>query len=133
MPLQDSALVLVTGTAAITDAGTSGTLELGNTPIQGLAVQVNWSSNADTAATLSVYIHASTATGADTTAALIAQKASISVENAGEYIVPFVAPECRSICVKFEVAGTDSTVTCTFTAYVVKNVGESWTRAVRAW
>ena len=101
--------------------------------IQGLAVQVNWSSNADTAATLSVYIHASTATGADTTAALIAQKATIAVENAGEYIVPFVAMECRSICVKFDVAGTDSTVTCTFTAYVVKNVGEAWTRASRTW
>jgi hypothetical protein len=139
-PIRDTGTKITFATAGMTSADIhvlSSAFEFDGTPLKGLCLKVTCGSMTGTSPTLSVYIHASTSTtAATTTSKIVGQRASMTGAAASEYknyLVPFVAPDARSIKVMCEMGGTTVTAALTIPVvqlYLVQNVGLDWDRSI---
>jgi len=131
MPVRDSELSVAPSSVPVVANGNSAVKTLRGTPLTGLAVQVNVAATGvSTVPTLTVYVRGDTSTAPTTDSPILGQSPAILV--AGEYIVPFVGTNVKSIIVEYAVTGaaTDSPNFSDVEAYVVENVGTAWSRAV---
>lgn len=128
-PIRDANLVVRSATEGTFAADTVISVDLEGTPLGGMALYVNVPvSTSGCNPTISIDIHASTASAAATTDGIIAARATI-IEEGGQYVVPFSTRK-RSVAFAFRIGGTSSPTFSAFTADIILNVGHDWTRTV---
>lgn len=126
MPARDSEHNLSPSSYPVIADANSAVETIYGTPITGLALQVNVFAVSGSSPTLDIYVHASTSTGDPTTDSHVAGQFK-GIAAAGEYIIPFVAPNSRAILVEYDVGGTSPNFS-ELEAYIIENVGGTWTR-----
>ncbi len=133
--IRDTSLDVSPSSLPLVGNANSAVLEIEGTPISGMALRLNVGANmASTVPTLQVFIRASTSTAPTTDDQVVGQSEVISCPASaaaftGEYIIPFSTPK-RSVLVEYVVTGaaTDSPSYSSVEAYIVENVGATWSR-----
>jgi hypothetical protein len=109
-------------------------IRLKGAPMEGYALEVMVpAETGDTDITLDIYIFAATASGVDSDDALIGQTPVQLNENtiAGQHILPFNLPGdgYEYVKAKMDVGGTSPDFS-NIVAYIIHNVGATWSRGV---
>ncbi len=134
MATKDAALaVRSTSDGAMSATFTSAEIRLKAAPMEGYAVEVMVPAKAGLSdVTLDVFVWGATATGVTSDSAVLGQTPIQLVDTTvvGQHLIPFHLPvNYTFIKVRLEVGGT-SVDFSTVLAYIVKNLGTTWTRAV---